>query len=81
MELISREEVARLIYEQYAVPPKCCKEILELHTIESRPKGVWKQISPAKIYECTNCHQNVMTNDIVAYEWCHRCGADMRGEE
>ena len=81
MELISREEVKRLIYEQYAVPPKCCKEILELPTIESRPKGKWKQISPAKIYECSNCHQNVMTNDIECYEYCLHCGAEMESEE
>ena len=45
-----------------------------------RPTGEWKQISPARIYECSECGQNVMTNDIEAYKFCHGCGAKMRGE-
>lgn len=48
-------------------------------TVEERPTGKWKQISPAKIYECTNCGQTVMTGDIECYQFCHNCGADMRG--
>jgi len=44
-------------------------------------KGKWIQISPARIYECSECGQNVMTDDIDAYKWCHGCGADMRGEQ
>ena len=43
--------------------------------------GEWKQISPAKIYECSVCGGNVMTNDIEAYDFCHHCGADMRKEQ
>lgn len=39
--------------------------------------GFWKQISPAKVYECSKCGQNVMTYDIDVYEWCHGCGAKM----
>ena len=53
-----------------------------LQTIEpERKKGKWIKISPAGIYECSVCGQNVMTNDIAAYKWCHGCGADMRGGE
>ena len=39
--------------------------------------GHWKQISPARIYECDICGQNVMTDDISAYRYCHGCGAKM----
>ena len=48
-------------------------------TIEKRKKGKWIKISPAGIYECSVCGQNVMTQDIDAYLYCHGCGADMRG--
>ena len=37
----------------------------------------WSRISPAKIYECSECGQNVMTDDIGAYQYCHGCGARM----
>lgn len=40
-------------------------------------KGKWIKISPANIYECSVCGQNVMTNDIEAYRFCHGCGAEM----
>lgn len=39
----------------------------------------WKKISPAGIYECTKCGQNVMTSDISAYKFCHGCGRRMKG--
>ena len=45
--------------------------------IEERKTGEWKQISPARIYECTVCGQNVMTDDIECYKFCHGCGAKM----
>lgn len=44
-------------------------------------KGKWVRISPAKIYECSICGQNVMTDDIECYRFCHGCGADMRGKK
>lgn len=44
-------------------------------------KGKWIKISPANIYECSECGKNVMTDDISAYDFCHGCGADMRGEQ
>ena len=43
--------------------------------------GHWIKISPAGIYECSKCGQNVMTSDIEAYVWCHGCGARMDGYE
>ena len=43
-------------------------------------KGEWIKISPANIYECSKCGKNVMTGDISEYDFCHGCGADMRGE-
>ena len=43
-----------------------------------RIKGHWVKISPANIYECSECGKSVMTNDICAYGFCHGCGADMR---
>ena len=49
-------------------------------TIEERKNGTWVKISPSGIYECSVCGQNVMTQDIDAYLYCHGCGADMRGE-
>lgn len=39
--------------------------------------GHWIKISPAGIYECSECGKNVMTSDIEAYEYCHGCGARM----
>lgn len=40
-------------------------------------KGHWIKISPANIYECSECGQNIMTQDICAYKFCHGCGAKM----
>lgn len=54
----------------------------EQPTIEPRNKGHWIKISPANIYECSECGKNVMTDDISAYDFCHGCGAEMtEGEE
>lgn len=48
---------------------------------QAQPKrGKWVKISPANIYECSKCGKNVMTNDISEYNFCHGCGADMRGD-
>lgn len=46
-----------------------------------RKAGKWKRISPAGIYECSLCGQNVMTDDIEAYSFCHGCGAEMEVSE
>ena len=42
--------------------------------------GHWIKISPAGIYECSECGKNVMTSDIEAYEYCHGCGARVDGD-
>ena len=47
----------------------------------SENKGEWQKISPAGIYECSCCGQNVMTSDIEYYKFCHGCGARMKGGE
>ena len=44
-------------------------------------KGKWNQISPAGIYECSVCGQNVMTDDIDVYHYCHGCGAKMEDQD
>ena len=40
--------------------------------------GEWIRVGH-DIYECSLCHQNVMTKDIDCYSFCHRCGARMKG--
>lgn len=42
-----------------------------------RPKERWIKISPAGIYECSGCGQNVLTCDINVYKYCHGCGRRM----
>ena len=51
--------------------------IRTLPSAQPERTGKWIQISPAKIYECSKCGKNVMTDDIDAYHWCHGCGARM----
>lgn len=41
--------------------------------------GEWKWISPAGIYQCSVCGGTVMTQDIECYEYCHQCGAKIKG--
>ena len=48
--------------------------------VVERKRGEWVQISPAKIYECSVCEGNVMTDDIDLYWYCHQCGAKMEKE-
>lgn len=48
-------------------------------TVEQK-HGHWIKISPANIYECSVCNKDVMTSDIEAYQFCHKCGAKMDGE-
>ena len=56
------------------------KDILSADAAPVR-HGHWIKISPAGIYECSECGKNVMTSDIEAYVWCHGCGARMDGEK
>lgn len=57
-------------------------KVCDALTIEpEREIGEWIKISPAGIYECSKCGQNVMTSDIDCYLFCHGCGANMRGDK
>ena len=56
---------------------KFCRIFYEGQEQPERIKGHWIKISPANIYECSECGKNVMTNDICAYDFCHGCGAEM----
>lgn len=51
-------------------------------TIDAVPvkHGKWVRISPAKIYECSECGQTILTGDIECYKFCHGCGARMDEE-
>lgn len=57
--------------------------IYEIPSADAAPvrHGHWIKISPAGIYECSECQKNVMTSDIEAYEYCHGCGVRMDGDE
>jgi hypothetical protein len=67
--------------ERYAID-ECHTRIADLPSVTpTRPNGKWKRISPAGIYECTNCNQVIMTSDIDCYKYCHGCGVRMEGEE
>ena len=52
---------------------------MAIKALENQKEGRWKKISPAGIYECTCCGQDVMTSDIECYKFCHGCGARMEG--
>lgn len=57
--------------------------LMEIESADVAPvrHGHWIKISPAGIYECSECQKNVMTSDIEAYVWCHGCGARMDGKD
>lgn len=74
-EYILKSDAIR-VASGYCHPSNVAKEIEKLPAV--RPNvGYWKKISPADIYECSECGQNVMTKDICAYHFCHGCGAHM----
>ena len=50
---------------------------MAIEALSEQRTGHWIQISPAQIYECSECGQNVMTSDICAYMYCHGCGVKM----
>ena len=55
---------------------------MAIKALEQEPKtGHWIKISPADIFECSECGQNVMTSDICAYRYCHGCGVKMAESE
>ena len=52
--------------------------IIAIRALKAEHKqGHWKQISPARIYECSECGGVVMTDDIDVYNFCHHCGCRM----
>lgn len=83
---MTREEAIDVLKHNY--PSSCFTDLCEAVeiavqalSIQPERKGKWKQISPAKIYECSMCGGEVMTSDIFAYRFCHHCGARMEEEE
>ena len=65
--------------DKYAPYFECENAVEQLPSVRPQEQtGHWIKISPAEIYECSECGQNVMTQDICAYKYCHGCGADMR---
>lgn len=69
-----------------------CRKLVKLGVLETteepsyyiRPSadavhGEWHQISPARIYECSICNHNVLTDYIDTYNYCPNCGARMKG--
>lgn len=50
---------------------------MAIEALQEQKTGKWIKISPANIYECSECGNNVMTNDIDCYKYCHGCGARM----
>lgn len=84
MELISREEAMeaiRAIKEVMLTNGEVINALYHVPTIESRPKGKWERTIRHDIYECSNCHDYIMTQEIEYHKFCYKCGADMRGEE
>ena len=89
-DLISRadaiEAACKAVCEDdVSIFPECdqikyCDEIQALLALPSADavQGEWIRVGH-DIYECSLCHQNVMTKDIDCYSYCHRCGARMKG--
>lgn len=84
-DCISREAVIKIFGEVHPMDYNTQAYITNIQNLPSvtpsRPNGKWKKISPAGIYECTNCNQMIMTSDIDCYKYCHGCGVRMEGEE
>ena len=91
MELISREEVKRIIECTTGYHPAikdAFDRVMELPIIESRPKGKWVKYK-GEIYgfECSVCGKPApLESEYGAYpcektNYCPYCSADMRGEK
>lgn len=76
-DAISRSDAIR-VASGYCHWSNIPDELAKLPSVNTEKTGRWKKISPANIYECSECGQNVMTDDICAYKFCHGCGARMR---
>lgn len=72
----------RDVISRQAAIDLCLKGLNNLPSAQpERKTGRWLQISPAEIYECSECAQMVMTDDISCYKYCHGCGAYMGGKQ
>lgn len=85
-DAVSREAIESILYELYEVCTNmdelvhCMDDNLKkLPSVTPQRTGKWKMISPAGVYECSKCGQNVLTKDIDCYKFCHGCGAKMNG--
>lgn len=73
------------MYEEYNLKTMTIAEALNLWTEEGCPssvdtiQGEWHLISPARVYECSICNHNVLTDHIDTYKYCPNCGARMKG--
>lgn len=81
--LIDADELKEIINWTFASPPfsrKTVRKMIDMtRTVDAVPvkHGKWVRISPAKIYECSECGQTILTGDIECYKFCHGCGARM----
>lgn len=81
-DLISRQNAIEGVKELFACADIGNDECDIIYMLENLPStgrliGKWKQISPARIYECSKCGRMIMTGDIESYKFCHNCGARM----
>lgn len=79
------DAVSKACQEWRGIFGRCKDGLLALPSIRELPSaeperkiGKWLKVSPAGIYECSECGQAVMTNDIEAYKYCHGCGLKMK---
>lgn len=92
MELISREDAVRVIWES-VTRESATKKIDELPTIEERKEGHWigmdEEDPRYDYYKCSNCWNEISVDHIRVcdigftiedFNFCPHCGAKMRGE-
>ena len=78
LDAIGRVGMCKCSTNEIEAVSECTRAVKALPLVTAEPKtGRWIKISPAGIYECSECGQNVMTSDICAYKFCHGCGAKM----
>lgn len=85
MEITVKEAIAELEKRKEFLTAQCdgCWDPaieMALQALKAQRTGKWIKIHPQGIYECSECHQNVMTSDIDCYKFCHQCGARMDEE-
>lgn len=74
-EYILKSDAIR-VASGYCHPSNVAKEIEKLPAV--RPNvGYWKKISPADIYECSECGKRA---DDIAQDFCGYCGVRIREE-